>query len=79
MVLIISDGWDQGEPETLSKEINRLRLSCQRLIWLNPLLGSPGYKPIDRGMRTALPYLDQFLPARNLKSLTVLAESLSLE
>ena len=49
------------------------------MIWLNPLLGSPGYKPIDRGMRTALPYLDQFLPAHNLGALTDLAEALSLD
>ena len=79
IVIIISDGWDRGEIDVLEREMRRLKSRARRVIWLNPLLGSPGYKPIDRGMRTALPYLDQFLPAHNLKSLTVLAESLSLE
>jgi uncharacterized protein with von Willebrand factor type A (vWA) domain len=79
IVIIISDGWDRGEIEVLDREMRRLRNRCRRLIWLNPLLGSPGYKPIDRGMRTALPYLDQFLPAHNLKALTHLAETIALE
>jgi hypothetical protein len=79
IVIIISDGWDRGEIETLDREMRRLRNRCRKLIWLNPLLGSPGYKPIDRGMRTALPYLDQFLPAHNLNSLTTLAETLTLD
>ncbi|MFQ5913512.1 MAG: VWA domain-containing protein [Nitrospinota bacterium] len=79
IVIIISDGWDRGEIEVLDRELRRLKSRCRRMIWLNPLLGSPGYKPIDRGMRTALPYLDQFLPAHNLMALTTLAETISLE
>lgn len=79
IVIVISDGWDRGEIEVLDREMRRLRNRCRRLIWLNPLLGSPGYKPIDRGMRTALPYLDQFLPAHNLKALTNLAETLTID
>ncbi len=79
IVIIISDGWDRGEIEVLDLEMRRLRSRCRRLIWLNPLLGSPGYKPIDRGMRTALPYLDQFLPAHNLNALTDLAETIALD
>jgi uncharacterized protein with von Willebrand factor type A (vWA) domain len=69
IVIIISDGWDRGDTEILAREMDRLRRKCYRLIWLNPLLGSPGYRPIDRGMRTALPYCDEFMSAHNLDSL----------
>ncbi len=76
IVLLISDGWDRGEPALLSKEVDRLRRSCHRLIWLNPLLGSPEYEPLTRGMVAALPYVDDFLPVHNLKSLEELATHL---
>ena len=58
VVLIISDGWDRGEPEVLAQEMERLRRSCHRLVWLNPLLGSPEYEPLTRGMQAALPHVD---------------------
>jgi hypothetical protein len=55
----------------------RLQRSCRRLIWLNPLLGAPGYQPLTQGIRAALPYVDAFLPVHNLKSLEALAKLLS--
>ena len=76
VVLIISDGWDRGEPELLAKESSRLQRSCRRLIWLNPLAGNPTYQPLARGMHTALPYVDDFLPIHNLNSLAALAQHL---
>ena len=76
IVLLISDGWDRGDPEVLAKEMDRLRRSCHRLIWLNPLLGSPEYEPLTRGMQAALPHVDNFLPVHNLKSLEDLAQHL---
>jgi hypothetical protein len=76
VVLLISDGWDRGDPELLSKEVDRLRRSCHRLIWLNPLLGSPEYEPLTRGMVAALPYVNDFLPVHNLESLEELARHL---
>jgi uncharacterized protein with von Willebrand factor type A (vWA) domain len=76
IVLIISDGWDRGEVDLLGHEMNRLQLSCQRLIWLNPLLGSDNYEPLTRGMQTALPYIDDFLPVHNLESLKQLGNLL---
>ena len=69
VVLIISDGWDLGDPQVLGHELSRLQLSSQRLIWLNPLLGSANYEPLTRGMQAALPYIDDFLPIHNLASL----------
>ena len=77
VVLLISDGWDRGEPAVLQSEIARLQRSCHRLIWLNPLLGSPDYRPMTRGMQTALPFIDDFLPVHNLASLEALAEHLN--
>jgi uncharacterized protein with von Willebrand factor type A (vWA) domain len=77
VVLLISDGWDRGDPEVLAKEMDRLRRSCHRLVWLNPLLGSAEYEPLTRGMQAALPYVDDFLPVHNLKSLESLARHLS--
>ena len=77
IVLLISDGWDRGDPQVLSAEMSRLRRSCYRLIWLNPLLGAPDYLPLTRGMQAALPAIDDFLPVHNLKSLEALAKHLN--
>ena len=77
VVLLISDGWDRGEPDVLRLEMGRLQRSCQRLIWLNPLLGSPDYLPLTRGMQAALPFIDDFLPVHNLASLDALARHLN--
>lgn len=69
MVLIISDGWDRGDASLLAEEMARLQRSAHRLIWLSPLLGSPHYEPLTRGIQAALPYIDDFLSAQNLASL----------
>ena len=53
-----SDGWDRGDPAVLAVEIARLRRSCHRLIWLNPLLGNAEYQPLTRGMQAALPHVE---------------------
>lgn len=73
VVLLISDGWDRGDPEALVRELARVRRACRRLIWLNPLLGSSDYEPLTRGMMAALPLVDDFLPVHNLESLQKLA------
>lgn len=77
VVLFISDGWDRGDIDLLSEEMARLQRSCHRLIWLNPLLGSPEYEPLTRGMQAALPFIDDFLPVQNLASLEELAGHLT--
>lgn len=69
VVIIVSDGWDRGDPARLAAELMHLRRSAHRLIWLNPLLGSEGYQPLTRGMAAALPFCDDFLAAHNLKAL----------
>ena len=68
-VVIISDGWDRGDPDLLAAEMAHLQRLSHRLIWLNPLLGLAGYEPLTRGMRAALPYVDDFLASHNLASL----------
>ena len=77
VVVLVSDGWDRGEPTVLRRELARLRRGCHRLMWLNPLLGDAQYEPLTRGMQAALPYVDDFLPAHNIASLEQLAERLN--
>jgi hypothetical protein len=77
IVMIISDGWDRGDIPMLRREMQRLSLSCYRLIWLNPLLGYEGYEPLTQGMRAALPYIHDFLPVHNLVSLEQLGKVLA--
>ena len=77
VVLVVSDGWDRGDPEVLRTEIARLQRSCHRLIWLTPLLGDPRYEPLTRGLQAALPHVDDFLPVHNMASLDRLAEHLN--
>jgi uncharacterized protein len=76
IVIIVSDGWDRGDSGLLQEEMRRLRRKAYRIFWLNPLLGNPHYEPAAKGMRTALPFLDQFLPLHNLASLIHLGEVL---
>ncbi|MCO6451588.1 MAG: VWA domain-containing protein [Caldilineales bacterium] len=76
VVLLISDGWDRGEPQEIRQQMERLHLNTHRLIWLNPLLGSPNYEPLTRGMQAALPLIDDFMPIHNLHSLGQLGDLL---
>ncbi len=69
IVVILSDGWDRGDAARMQREVTRLRRRAHKLIWLNPLLGGSDYQPLCRGMQTALPHVDHFLPAHNLASL----------
>jgi uncharacterized protein with von Willebrand factor type A (vWA) domain len=71
-VIIVSDGYDTGEPERLAAEMARLRRRCRRIIWLNPLIGWQDFRPEARGMQAALPHVDLFAPAHNLESLAAL-------
>jgi uncharacterized protein with von Willebrand factor type A (vWA) domain len=71
-VMILSDGYDTGEPERLATEMAGLRRRCRRIVWLNPLLGWDGYEPSARGMAAALPHVDLFAPAHTIESLMAL-------
>ena len=78
VVIILSDGWDTGEPEELAAALTVLKRRAGKLVWLNPLLGSPGYEPLTRGMRAALPHVDVFAPLHNMQSLRALERHLVL-
>jgi len=78
IVIVLSDGWDTGEPELLSAELLRIKRRAGRVIWLNPLLGNPSYEPLTRGMAAALPLIDDFAPGHNLAALRDLANKLTL-
>jgi len=77
VVIIVSDGWDRGDPSHLTAELIHLRRSAHRLIWLNPLLGTQGYEPLTRGMAAALPHCDDFLAAHNVAALEDLGRLLA--
>jgi len=74
--VLLSDGWDRGEPEQLEAEMARLRRCAHRLVWLNPLKAHPDYEPLTRGMQAALPYVDHFMAGNSLASLEELADAL---
>jgi len=71
-VMIVSDGYDTGAPEVMASEMRRLARLARRIVWLNPMLGWEGYAPSARGMQAALPFVDLFAPAHNLRSLAAL-------
>lgn len=76
IVMVLSDGWDRGDAKLMHDEIALLRQRVDKIIWLNPLLGRENYQPLCRGIQTALPYIDHFLPAHNLNSLAKLVKNL---
>lgn len=75
VVVILSDGWDRGDPEHMAHEMERLHRTAHRVVWVNPLKASPGYEPLARGMAAAMPHIDTFLEGHCLRSLDTLAEA----
>ncbi|HXB74396.1 MAG TPA: VWA domain-containing protein [Candidatus Acidoferrales bacterium] len=74
--IILSDGWDTGDPEVLARELGSIKSRVRKVIWLNPLLGLKDYRPLTRGMAAALPHVDVFAPAHSLESLLELERHL---
>ena len=77
VVLIISDGWDTGDIEALDESMHFLQQHARSVLWLNPLMGNPGYEPTTRGMQAALPHIDLLVSAHNVASLRALVRQLS--
>jgi len=77
VVVILSDGWDRGDPDVLRRELAHLKGATSRIYWLNPLKGDPDYRPLCRGMAAAVPYLDGFYPAHNVETLARFARQLA--
>lgn len=76
IVLIISDGWERGDPALLAREMATLRRSCHRLLWLDPLASCAGFEPVTTGLRAALPHTDGLVPCATVASLEMLAKRL---
>ena len=76
IVVVLSDGWDRGDPEEMDLQMQRLARTAHKVVWVNPLKASPGYEPIARGMAAALPHVDTFLEGHCLDSLATLAEAI---
>ena len=77
VVLVISDGWDTGDIEALDESMHFLKQHARSVLWLNPLMGNPGYEPTTRGMQAVLPYIDLLVSAHNVASLRTLVRQLS--
>lgn len=78
IVLVLSDGWDVGDPATLERAMSDVRRRVGKVIWLNPLMGADDYSPDTRGMRAALPHVDLLFPAHNMEALERLVPRLVL-
>ncbi len=76
IVLLVSDGWERGDPNALAREMATLRRSCHRLLWIDPLASKPGFEPTTLGLRAALPYVDALIPAGSVASLAELGQRL---
>jgi uncharacterized protein with von Willebrand factor type A (vWA) domain len=74
VVVMLSDGWDRGDPGVLAEQMARLARVAYRVVWVNPLKATPGYAPLARGMAAALPYVDEFVEGHSLASLEELAK-----
>ena len=77
VVVVLSDGWDRGNPDLLAEQMERLHRVTHRLVWVNPLKHTPGYAPLARGMAAALPHVDEFIEGHSFDSLERLAEVIS--
>jgi uncharacterized protein with von Willebrand factor type A (vWA) domain len=73
-VIVLSDGWDRGDPQLLGAEVARLHRVTHRLVWVNPLKATPGYAPLAAGMAAALPHVDEFVEGHSLESLEQLVK-----
>lgn len=76
-IMILSDGYDTGDPDFLAQELRHLRRRCKRIVWLNPMMGWEGYAPEARAMKAALPFIDVLAPAHSLESLAALETHLA--
>ncbi len=77
VIIIVSDGWDRGDPALVRREMARLQRSCHRLIWLDPLFGPEVYQPLAGGMRAAYPFIDDLVAVNDLASLEKLGDLLA--
>ena len=78
VVVLCSDGLERGDPELLTRQMGRLRRLARRVVWVNPLKGSPRYEPLARGMAASLPHVDVFLSGHNLESLEALTRAVAV-
>jgi uncharacterized protein with von Willebrand factor type A (vWA) domain len=75
-VIVMSDGYDTGDPQLLAQALAQLRRRARRIVWLNPLAHQPGYAPVSQGMQAALPHLDLLAPGGDLASIRAMLPQL---
>ena len=79
VVVILSDGWDRGDPDLLTEQMQRLHRAAHKVIWVTPLKVTPGYAPLARGMAAALPHVDAFVEGHSIEAVEALAREISSE
>lgn len=77
IVVILSDGWDRGDPAVLEEQMTRLQRVAHKVVWVNPLKVTPGYAPLARGMAAALPHIDAFVEGHSLEAMDRLAQEIN--
>jgi uncharacterized protein with von Willebrand factor type A (vWA) domain len=77
IIVILSDGWDRGDPDVLAEQMQRLQRAAHKVVWVNPLKVTPGYAPLARGMAAALPYVDAFVEGHSIDAIEELARVVS--
>jgi uncharacterized protein with von Willebrand factor type A (vWA) domain len=77
IVVVLSDGWDRGDPQVLGEQMARLHRTAHKVIWVNPLKVTPGYAPLARGMAAALPFVDEFVEGHSVAAMEGLAAAIS--
>ena len=75
VVVILSDGWERGEPAALGHEMERLARLAHRIVWVNPRKAAPGFAPLTGGMAAALPFCDAFLSGHNLSEFAAVLDA----
>jgi uncharacterized protein with von Willebrand factor type A (vWA) domain len=79
VVVVLSDGWDRGDPDVLGEQMARLNRVAHKVIWVNPLKVTPGYAPLARGMAAALPHVDAFVEGHSIDAVEALAHEISID
>ena len=79
IVVVLSDGWDRGDPEVLGEQMQRLHRVAHHVVWVNPLKVTPGYAPLARGMAAALPHVDHFVEGHSVEAMERLAATIAAE
>jgi uncharacterized protein with von Willebrand factor type A (vWA) domain len=76
VVVVLSDGWERGDPQLVGREMERLSRLAYRIVWVNPRVAAPGFAPVTGGMAAALPYVDEIVSGHSAAALDEVVEAI---